>query len=115
MKRLALLVGLVVLGIFLFSLAGLAVQGYGLNQRAEAVQADIATAKAKNAQLKEAVTRLQTDPALEGLARAQLGYVKDGETAVVVDFGPAGLPKARPTSTPTPVPNWRLWLDTFVR
>jgi cell division protein FtsB len=115
MKRLAVLAGLVVLAFFLFSLAGLAVQGYSLGQRSDAVQTDLAKLKAENERLKGEVGRLQTDPALEGLARAQLGYVKEGETAVVVDFGPGGPPKPNPTPTPTPLPNRRRWLDAVAR
>lgn len=113
MKRVALVAGIVTLAFFLFSLAGLAFQGYALGERSAAVQADIARLRAEKEQLQAEAERLQTDKALEALARAQLGYVKEGETAVVVDFGPNGPPRAVPTPTPTPVPNWRQWLNAL--
>ena len=110
-KRLALLAALVMLGYFLFSMGGLALQGYRLSQRAEAVEQDIARLKGENEQLKREIDRLQTPAAVELMARQQLGYIKPGETAVVVDFGPGGPPRDQPTPTPTPRPNWQKWLD----
>src|SRR3990172_8812021 len=111
MRRLALMAGVAVLAYFLFSLAALGVQGYHLSQRSASVEADISRLQGDNQRLQTEVKRLQTDVAVDGLARAQLGFVKDGETAVVVDFGPGGLPKTSPTPTPPPVPNWRQWAN----
>ena len=108
-KRLALLAGAAVLAYFLFSLTGLVLQGYQLAQRTEAVQADIERLRRENEQLQAEVKRLESDSALELLAREHLGYVKEGETGVVIDFGPAGPPRDAPTPTPTPAPNWRQW------
>lgn len=110
-RRLALLAAMVTLGYFVFSLGGLALQGYQVSQRAQGVEQDTVRLKAENERLKKEVERLQTPSALEQLARQQLGYVNPGETAAVVDFGPGGPPRDRPTPTPTPQPNWRKWLD----
>ncbi|MCL4464612.1 MAG: septum formation initiator family protein [Chloroflexi bacterium] len=112
-KRLSLLAGVVFLGYFLFSLGGLALQSHQLAQREAAVQSDIVRLKAENERLATAVARLQTPSAVEELARQQLGYLKPGETAVVVDFGPSGPPRDLPTATPTPRANWQKWLDTL--
>jgi len=110
-KRLAIVAAVMVLAFFLFSLAGLVFQGYQLSQRTADVQADIVRLQAENERLQKEVARLQTDPAVERLAREQLGLVKEGETMAAVDFGPQGHPRKTPTPTPTPVPNWRQWWD----
>ena len=98
---------------FIFSLAGLALQSYRLAERSAAAQKDITRLEAESKDLQAEVARLKTDQAVESLVRAQLGYTKDGETAVVVDFGPGGPPKTVPTPTPTPVPNWSRWRDAL--
>ncbi len=112
-KRLVLVVGIVFLGFFMFSLAGLMVQGRSIGLRSEAIAADIATQKTANIKLATEVARMETDAAVEAAAREQLGYVKEGETAVIIDYGPAGPPQVTPTPTSTPVPNWQLWADFF--
>ncbi|MHB1130827.1 MAG: FtsB family cell division protein [Chloroflexota bacterium] len=112
-RRLLLLAAVVVLGYFLFSLGGLALQGYRLSQRAATVQQDISTLKTENERLRREVERLQTPTAVEALARQQLGLVKSGETAAIVDFGPAGPPRDQPTPTPTAVANWQRWLEAL--
>ncbi len=112
-RRLALLAAIAVLAYFLFSLAGLGLQSYQLSQREAAVRSDIERLRRENESLQTAVARLQTPAAVEKLAREQLGYVKEGETAVVIDFGPGGRPRETPTPTPTPVPAWRRWWESL--
>ena len=111
MRRLALVAAVAVLAYFLFSLAALGVQEYQLSQRSALVEADISRMQSENQRLQNEVKRMQTDAAVDGLARAQLGFAKDDETTVVVDFGPGGPPKTPATPTPTPVPNWRQWAN----
>lgn len=110
-KRLAMLAAAVLFGFFLFSLAGLVLQNYQLGQRAAAVREEITQLKEENEKLATQVARLQTPAAVEDLARQQLGLAKEGEVAVVIDFGPGGPPRDVPTPTPTPRPNWEQWWD----
>jgi cell division protein FtsL len=59
----------------------------------QSLERDIAALQVENQQLHAKVDYLQTDVAVEKLAREQLGWTKPGDTAVVV---------VRPPSEPTP-------------
>lgn len=59
----------------------------------QSLERDIAALQVENQQLHAKVDYLQTDAAVEKLAREQLGWTKPGDTAVVV---------VRPPSEPTP-------------
>jgi cell division protein FtsL len=113
LKRLALVVLLVVLGFFVFSLAGLTLQSYRLAERTDAVREEIAGLQEENKRLQADVERLQTPSALEELARKELGLIKEGETSVVIDYGPGERPSDVPTPTPTPRPNRQSWWETL--
>jgi cell division protein FtsL len=63
-----------------------------LRAQKQSLENDIAGLKLENARLQSKVTYLQTDSAVEKLAREQLGWTKPGDTAVVV---------IRPPVTPT--------------
>lgn len=66
-----------------------------LGAQKQSLERDIAALQVENEALHAKVDYLQTDDAVEKLAREQLGWTKPGDTAVVV---------VRPPSDPTPVP-----------
>lgn len=54
--------------------------------RAESeLSAELTTLEARNARLKAQVARLQTPEGVEDYARSQLGFVKKGERAIIVE------------------------------
>lgn len=74
-----MLVGVAVLGVWLFQASGLS--GYYQMQEEQAqLHQEIRELEQDNTRLQEKIRRVQHDPAtLEALAREQLGMVRDGE------------------------------------
>ena len=87
----AVLVGLASLAFVRVTVADLQ-----LRAQKQALERDIAALKAQNQGLQGQVEYLQTDDAIEKLAREELGWTKPGDTAVVVV-----RPFAAATLTPT--------------
>ncbi|HLZ07578.1 MAG TPA: septum formation initiator family protein [Chloroflexota bacterium] len=85
------LVGLAALAFFRVIVAELE-----LTAQKQGLERDIEALRADNAGLKSQVQYLQTDDAIEKLAREELGWTKPGDTSVVV----IRPPTADPTSTP---------------
>lgn len=115
--RLLAVAGLVVLGYFLFSLSDLVMSKHRLDERLTSLQSEVSSLEARSKDLEREVAWLQTDEALEALAREQLGWVKPGETGVVV-MSPT--PEAISSSVPSTKvrvsrePNWERWWHLFV-
>jgi cell division protein FtsB len=94
-----------------------ALQNYAENQQREALFVETVALREENLRLQDEIRRARTDAAIEAVAREQLGYVKDGDHAVVLT-GTAPTPPdgatPEPTASPlTRVPPWRQWLDYF--
>jgi len=107
---------LVILGYFLISLSGLVVSQQKLDQQYEVLQSQVAALKAESAELEKEAQWLQTDEALETLAREELGWVKPGETGIVA-LAPTPTATAATTSSVRlsvgRQPNWERWWNLF--
>lgn len=91
-----------------------ALDNYRLNQEAEGLRAEIASLKSQNVQLQQDIEQARTDPAIETIAREQLGLIKPGDHPVVlVGSGKATAPAPTPAPSPPPRPVWRQWYDYF--
>jgi len=86
--------------------ARVAVADYAIHRQKDALQQDIAGLKHENDQLRARVEYLNSDRGIELLAREDLGWVRPGDTAVIVVDDPSGSVspgalKATPTVPPT--------------
>jgi cell division protein FtsB len=70
--------------LFVVSFARIAIADYQLHQRKWALERRIEGLKQENIRLKQRIDYLSSDAGLELLAREELGWVKSGDTAVVV-------------------------------
>lgn len=89
-NRLVVLVGLGVALYFAASFANLALTGYRLSLHASHLKGEIAALQREYQRLQSEVAYLQTDAALEKMAREQLGWAKPGETAIILVWPPVG-------------------------
>jgi len=89
---------LAVLALVAFSFARVVIVEYQLSLQKQALEREVADLKTENRQLEAKIRYLQTDQAIEQLARDELGWTMPGDTAVVV------LQNAGPGPRMTPVP-----------
>lgn len=110
-RTFAIVVAVVLVVLFAFALGNLVVTGYQLNAQAAQVRAEIETLKTENGRLNQRVRELQSEEAIEALAREQLGWVRPGDRSiVVVPTGNAPVAPA-PRNDPAPLPpNWVCWV-----
>lgn len=115
---------LFVLAVVIWFLLAFAEQAWRARQlQAEAAQqrAAIAAIEADNAALQARLDVYSTDAWLvyaQARARRDLNLANPGETVLMVRWGPRqpGGPTAEPTPAADPdPPNWRKWVDVFVR
>jgi cell division protein FtsB len=87
--------------LFALSFARIVVADYAIHQQKAMLETEISTLKQENARLNQRIAVLSTDAGVELLAREELGWVRPGDTAVVVMPGTSDLttPSA---ATPTP-------------
>lgn len=114
--RLLAIASLAILAYFLFSFSGLVVTKARLDERLTSLRAEVATLKAESKELERELAWLQTDEALEKLAREELGWVKPGETGVVVLAPTPSPPPLGSSSVQLKVsrtPNWERWWSLF--
>src|SRR5579885_3324209 len=98
------------------SFARLAITEYQLNLQKQALEQKISELKQENQRLRANIDYLQTDAAIEKLAREELGWTKPGDTAVIVltdQPAPGPVPPPSPSSTPPSVPAWQQWWNLF--
>jgi cell division protein FtsB len=82
----------------MLSFAQLVLTAYRLQVQAQALRERLATLQAEHQHLQAELRYWQSDEALEKLARERLGWVKPGETLVLV-------PAPRPTPTAVAAPH----------
>jgi cell division protein FtsB len=70
--------------LFVVSFARIAIDDYQLHQQKWALERRVEGLKQENSRLKQRIDYLSSDAGLELLAREELGWVKSGDTAVVV-------------------------------
>jgi len=102
---------------FLISFGNLVLTAYQLNLRAEQLRGEIKSLQAENEDLQRQVQALKEPAAVEEIARTELGWVRAGETQVVVSVEPGSVVAVPPT-TPAIAgdrPTWRRWLDLFLQ
>jgi cell division protein FtsB len=89
-----------------------AIDNYRRNQEADALRAQVIALRGENIQLQQQIELARTDPAIEAIAREQLGLIKPGDRPVVL-ISQSAPPAATPTPAPTPPPPpaWRQWWD----
>ncbi len=92
-----------------------ALDNYRLNQQAENLRVQVRTLKDENVRLQRDIVEARTDVAVEKIARAQLGLVKQGDNALILssDGRPSGRPQATPAPRPPELPVWKQWLRLF--
>lgn len=83
-RQIALIVTLAVLGLITVSFGRVALEAYQLDLQKQQVQREITALQTENRLLKGRVEELQTDNAIERLARQELGWTRPGDTLVVV-------------------------------
>lgn len=100
---------------FLVAFADLILSSHRLNYRADELRWKIERLRQENTDKQERAAYLQTDPAIEELARQELGLVREGETAVViVNPRPAVSATGGPSNFIVTIePNWRRWWRLF--
>lgn len=89
---------LAVLALVAFSFARVVVVEYQLRSQEQALRQNVAELKAENQRLKAQIAYLQTDRAIEQLAREELGWTMPGDTAVVVRVEPTPSPLMTPVA-----------------
>jgi cell division protein FtsB len=98
--RLALVACVPLAVLFVVSFARIAIADYQLHQQKRALEQQVDQLKQENSRLKDRIVYLNTDTGLELLAREDLGWVKPGDTAVViVQDGVGGTATTSPTAT----------------
>lgn len=115
-RQVAIVTSLAVCALVVLSFVRLAITEYQLSLQEQALAQSVDKLKGENQQLKANIDYLQTDAAIEKLAREELGWTKPGDTAVIVlTSQPAPtLPKLSSSSSTTPTPpTWKQWWDVF--
>ncbi|MGH2458104.1 MAG: FtsB family cell division protein [Chloroflexota bacterium] len=87
---------LAVLALVGVSFARVVIVEYQLHLQKQALERGVANLQSDNQALEIKIAYLQTDPAIEALAREELGWTMPGDTAVVV----SGTPSPAPSMTP---------------
>ncbi len=112
--RWRLVIALAVLGYVAAAFGGVVVSGYRLNQQADSLRREMAELKAQNERLQKQVQYLESDAALEMLAREQLGWVRPSETGIVTVPPKKTVPAVaagNPPSAPSEKPKWQRWWE----
>lgn len=87
-----------------------------IEQRAEAIRAEIRRLQEERTELTAQITYYQTDEYIERAAREKLNMIRPGDVAVVIVREQTPTPPPAPTPTPTPLgatgywPKWLAWL-----
>jgi cell division protein DivIC len=100
----------------LFATGQKAIDNYRLNQQAEDLRVDVVELRSQNIQLQQQILQAHTDASVERIAREQLGLVKPGDNALIIDPSAGGQPTtARSPSAAPPAdpPPWQQWWDLF--
>ncbi len=110
-------VGLVVIGYFVYSLGWMVWDGLSLKRIAEEYERDIASVKAEIADLEWQQARVASDAYVEEYARNIRKWVRAGETAVVVLDAPDSdwrtRPEPRTRRTEPRKEYWQEWWALF--
>ncbi len=91
-----LAIALLFLGLFVYSAAQTAVNGWTLEQQRGDLTRQVEQLRRQQAELKGLREYLSSDEYVEAIARTQFGLVRPGETAVSVDGPTAPLPERKP-------------------
>ena len=83
-RTFAVILLLVVALLFAFALGALVLTAYKYNSQASMTRQEIAALKEANARLEKRRAYLREDAAVEQLAREELGWIRPGDTAIVV-------------------------------
>jgi cell division protein FtsB len=75
-------------GLFIVAFARVAVADYTIHRQKDALAQEIVSLKRQNDELRARVAYLNSDTGIELLAREDLGWVRSGDTAVVVVIEP---------------------------
>lgn len=101
-RQLAIAVVVVVLGLVTVSFARILIVEYQLNLQKQVLESEVAELQQQNERLRSQIDYLQSDAAIEKLAREELGWTKPGESAVIVIERNSPAPVANATATPRP-------------
>lgn len=96
-RQVAIAASLAVFALVALSFGRVVIAEYRLQSQKQALESDVSQLKQQNQQLRSEIDYLNTDPAIEQLAREELGWTKPGDTAVIV------LETAAPTPVAAPV------------
>lgn len=102
LRHVALAAAIAALALIALSFARVLVAEYQLDLQKHALQNDVARLRDQNQQLRAEIDYLQTDAAIEKLAREELGWTKPGETAVVVLAEKPTTPPVEPLQSGRP-------------
>jgi cell division protein FtsL len=100
----------------LFATGQKAIDNYRLNQQADDLRVEVVELRSQNIQLQQEIIDARTDASVEKIAREQLGLVKPGDNALIVDPPAGAPPSAAPAPSPTPPadpPPAQQWWDLF--
>jgi cell division protein DivIC len=86
----------------LFATGQKAIDNYRLNQQADDLRVEVVELRSQNIQLQQQIIDAHTDASVEKIAREQLGLVKPGDNAVIIDPAAGGQPSVAPTPAATP-------------
>ena len=118
--HLTMLVVCVVSVYFIVGFYGKSLDSYRMNQRARAVQQEIALLEAQNRELQASIAYLQSDAYVETAGRDKLNLARPGDRSVVIvpapstPVGPPGPPPARGVTTRLPdFGHLEEWVELF--
>ena len=105
--HMVLAVAALLLTLFAYSTVQTAMQSFRLQEQRRELEGDVAELRLQRAELQGLREYIASDEYIEYVARSQLGLVRPGETAVIVD--------APAAPTPEPAPDARWWERLFAR
>jgi cell division protein FtsB len=112
--RLVLLAVLVPAALLFYGFVQQSIVEQRIEQRAEAIRAEIRRLQEERTELTGRITYYQTDDYIERAAREKLNMVRPGDVPVVIvrEQTPAPAPEPTPTPAPSgPAGYWPRWLD----
>lgn len=106
LSRVAVALAIPLLLYVAFATTQKALDAYRMGQQARALQTEIIALRDENLLLQREIEEARSNVAVETIAREQLGLVKPGDHAIVLQRDPAGKPLGRVGPAPVHAEPW---------
>ena len=114
-KKLAFGFGILVTGLFAYSLITRTMEAVKSGERLSQSADIVYKLEVKNKNLKKKLEEIKSPEFIEEAVRNKLGYVKQGETIVVIPEDKLKLVLGASQSAQIRLPNWLGWLKVFFK